>query len=161
MNSIDHFVDLALERRGAYRKCPDEQGLVYACEDTVDDALGSPVLANDAIVGLVTGICWREDLEPPLIRRTRATTTRASADLDTWSICVAGRRTTSSVLVHELAHLSVGVDSHGVLFRDELVRLTRAHISVHHGSLLHTLFTRVGLEMSPWAASAHRRGEVG
>jgi hypothetical protein len=70
---------------------------------------------------------------------------------------VRGKTTTTATVLHEIAHISVGVDSHGVLFRDELIRLARAHISIDYAALLHGVFSTAGLEMSPWAASASQR----
>jgi hypothetical protein len=156
-NEVRTYVERVRSRTGAYPGCAPEQALVYACEDVVDSELGSPVLVQHQLTALIEQICWREDIEPPLVTRARAGSFRASADLATWTICFRERVTTASVLLHEMAHLSVGADSHGVLFRDELVRLVRAHVSVQHAAMLHTLFAAVDLEMSPWPASAHRR----
>lgn len=157
MTDIDVFVQQVHDRVLAYPKCSHEQGLVYACEDVVDVTLGSPVIDARLARDFVDSVCHSQDIEPPEILRGRSQKMRASADLDAWSICVQERNTTTSVLLHEIAHLSVGVDSHGVLFRDELVRLMRAHASVEHAALLHSLFRRLDLEIGPWVASAHQK----
>ena len=156
MTDLDHYVQRAHARRDAYPKCPDEQALVYACEDIVDETLGSPLLCDTDLRDFVFSVCHRENIEPPALMRRNNVHALASTDVDTWTICIYRQTTTTSVILHELAHLSVGINSHGVLFRDELVRLSRAHISVEHASLLHTLFCHVALEMSPWQASARR-----
>jgi hypothetical protein len=157
MTDIDVFVQQVHDRVLVYPKCSYEQGLVYACEDVVDITLGSPVVDPQVAQGFVDSVCHREDIDPPQILRGRSQKVRATADLDSWTICVQERNTTTSVLLHEIAHLSVGVDSHGVLFRDELVRLMRAHASVEHAALLHSLFLRLSLDIGPWGASAHQK----
>lgn len=157
MTDIDVFVQQVHDRVLVYPKCSYEQGLVYACEDVVDITLGSPVVDPQVAQGFVDSVCYREDIDPPQILRGRSQKVRATADLDSWTICVQERNTTTSVLLHEIAHLSVGVDSHGVLFRDELVRLLRAHVSVEHAALLHSLFLRLSLDIGPWGASAHQK----
>jgi hypothetical protein len=157
MTDIDVFVQQVHERVLAYPKCSREQGLVYACEDVVDTTLGSPVIDSRNARDFVDAVCHRQDLDPPEILRGRSQKMRATANFDSWSICVQERNTTTSVLLHEIAHLSVGVDSHGVLFRDELVRLMRAHASVEHAALLHSLFLRLDLDIGPWGASAHQK----
>ena len=81
----------------------------------------------------------------------------ATAHSDIHTICIRGAHTNQVTVLHEIAHLSIGIPAHGVLFRDELVRLTRAHISVEFASFLYSLYQSTGLEMSPWPASAHQR----
>ena len=156
MSDLSSYLELVGARRAAYPTCPDQQALVYACEDVVDQELGSPVVPKDRIADFIGRICRSEDIEAPSIAHARSGSVRASADPEGWTICINGRDTTSSVLLHELAHLTVGADSHGVVFRDELVRLVRAHVSVQHAAMLHSLFTGVHLEMSPWEASTRR-----
>lgn len=150
------YIERVHARRSAYSQCSEEQALVYACEDVVDYELGSPALAGTSLQDFVLSVCHRENIEPPIIRHHRNPSVHASADLDTWTVCVSRRTITTSVIMHELAHFSVGIDSHGVLFRDELIRLLRSNVSLEHAALLHSLFTHVGLEMSPWSASSRR-----
>jgi len=157
VTDIDVFVQQVHDRMSAYPKCSHEQGLVYACEDVVDATLGSPSIDARVAQEFVESVCHRQDIDPPEILRGRSQKVRATANFDSWSICVQERNTTISVLLHEIAHLSVGVDSHGVLFRDELVRLMRAHASVEHAALLHSLFLRLSLDIGPWGASAHQK----
>ena len=156
MTELHEYVERVQKRRNAYLRCSDEQALVYACEDIVDIELGTAPLDESQLQEFVFSISHRENIEPPFVVNTHTRRTRASADLDSWTMCVSNRSVTTSVVLHELAHFAVGIDSHGVLFRDELVRLVRAHVSLEHAALLHTLFHQVGLDMSPWAASARR-----
>lgn len=141
-----------------YERCDAEQALVYACEDVVDRQLGSRTIATGDVEAWVAQVSDHEDLDPPdVVRARRSTRTRASAHVDTRTVCIRGALTTVSTVVHELTHISCGAESHRELFRDELVRLTRAHVSVDHAALLHALFTAVGLAVAPWPASASRR----
>lgn len=157
MTNIDGFIKQVQNRLLAYPGCSYEQGLVYSCEDIVDRELGSPLIAPKDIQTFVDAVCHKQDIDPPTMNNRRSKKFRASADFDSWTICVHERNTTTSVLLHEIAHLSIGVDSHGVLFRDELVRLMRAHASVDHAAMLHSLFSRLDLEIAPWGASAHQK----
>lgn len=136
-----------------------EQSTVYTCEDLVESQIGSRMLASNEVAAWLERVCEREDVDVPVVTvRRAARTILASADGTTHSICLRGRTVTTGTVLHELAHLTCGAGSHGVLFRDELVRLGRAHVSVEWAALLHRTFTDHGLEMSPWPASAHRRG---
>ena len=72
-------------------------------------------------------------------------------------VAVNEEKQVRDTILHEIAHVSIGVESHDIMFRDELIRLTRAHISVEYAALLHGVFTGVGLAMSPWPASTARR----
>ena len=148
MSSLHTFVQVAIARASEYQKCSEEQALTYACEDIVD---------ND-IEQWLQHVCTREDIDTPHIVVGRAASTSlASADIDSHTICLRGKITTAATALHEVAHVIVGADSHGVLFRDELVRLARAHISVEYAALLYGVYQGVGLEMSPWPASASQR----
>ena len=139
------------------RRSP-EQETVYRCEDLVESAIGSRALDSRLVSHWLERVCEREDVDLPGIVVLRAAPVLlASADADSHSICLRGRTTTAATVLHELAHLTCGTDSHGVLFRDEFVRLARAHISVEWAALLHRTYVEHGLEMSPWPASAHRR----
>ena len=158
MSDIAALADAARRRASEYTQCSHEQALTYACEDIVEAEFGSREISASEAEQWVTLVCDREDLDTPSLFIARASkSTAASASRETHSICVRGRRTCTATLLHEIAHLSCGADSHAVIFRDEFVRLARAHISVSYAALLHTLFTAVGLEMSPWQASASRR----
>lgn len=160
MTFTDHsrLVESARARATGFRGCSAEQALTYACEWVVDDVMPSRDVGLTDVARTVSRVCAAEDLDAPRIERGRARRAVASADLDEHAICIHRPMVTMLTLLHEIAHLSTRADSHGVLFRDELVRLARAHIGVEHAALLHGLFGGCGLEMSPWAASAHRPG---
>lgn len=158
MTDMALLISRATDLSASYPGCTDEQALVYACEDVVDQELGSRTMASREAGEWIADICHCEDMDPPVITVSRPSrVTRASANDSENSICLRGASTTVTTIVHELAHLSSGSDSHGVLWRDEITRLTRAHVSVAHAALLHALFVGTGLEMSPWGASASRR----
>lgn len=158
MTDLSALVSRVMSRHVDYQSCSHEQGLAYACEDIVEAEIGSRVIASTEVAGWVSKVCEQEDMDPPTVLVARLSRiTLASAHPDDNSMCLRGKSTTVATVLHELAHLSVGVDSHGVLWRDEFTRMARAHISVSFAGLLHSLYTAVGLEMSPWSASASRR----
>lgn len=158
MSDVAALVEAAQRRAHEYSQCSAEQALTYACEDIVESEFGSRDVPSDEAENWLTQVCDREDIDVPALHIARASSaTAASASLEVHTICIRGRRTSAAILLHEVAHLSCGVDSHGVMFRDEFVRLARFHISVSYAALLHTLFSAVGLEMSPWQASSARR----
>lgn len=158
MTELQSFLAAARHRAGEYSHCSSEQALVYACEDVVELELGSRELRSHEADAVIDRICHTEDIEVPRVivaRKSKASLALTYIEENT--ICVRGRSTTMATLLHELAHTVVGAESHGVLFRDELARLTRAHISVSYAALLHSVYSGVGLEMSPWPATASRR----
>ena len=158
MSSLDTFVQVAIARADEYQRCSPEQALTYACEDIVDNELGSRNFSSQHIEQWLQHVCTREDIDLPQIVVGRATrTSLASAAIETHTICFRGKVTTAATALHEVAHVIVGADSHGVLFRDELVRLARAHISIEYAALLYGVYQGAGLEMSPWPASASQR----
>ena len=158
MSALTTFVQVALARANEYSKCSPEQALTYACEDIVDNELGSRNFSSHHIEQWLQHVCTREDIDTPHVVVGRATkTSLASADIDSHTICLRGKATTAATALHEVAHVIVGIESHGVLFRDELVRLARAHISVEYAAMLYGVYKGVGLEMSPWPASASQR----
>jgi len=154
---IDDYVAQAKVGTSNFMKCSPEQALVYSCEDVVDEVAGSRIISAVEITALLDNICQKEDIDTPELVFSRSSPRfKASVDLDTNTICVRGRNTSVLVLLHEVAHVSVGIESHGVIFRNELVRLVRTHVSVDSAALLHTLFVRTGLDAAPWVASAFR-----
>ena len=158
MSTLNTFVQIAIARASEYQKCSTEQALTYACEDIVDNELGSRNFASHHIEQWLQHVCTREDIDTPRVVVGRATgTSLASADIESHTICLRGKVITAATALHEVAHVIIGADSHGVLFRDELVRLARAHISVEYAALLYGVYQGVGLEMSPWPASAAQR----
>ena len=158
MSALTTFVQVALARANEYSKCSPEQALTYACEDIVDNELGSRNFSSHHIEQWLQHVCTREDIDMPHVVVGRASrSSLASADIDSHTICLRGKATTAATALHEVAHVIVGIESHGVLFRDELVRLARAHISVEYAAMLYGVYKGVGLEMSPWPASASQR----
>ena len=158
MSALTTFVQVALARANEYSKCSPEQALTYACEDIVDNELGSRNFSSHHIEQWLQHVCTREDIDIPHVVVGRASrSSLASADIDSHTICLRGKVTTAATALHEVAHVIVGIESHGVLFRDELVRLARAHISVEYAAMLYGVYKGVGLEMSPWPASASQR----
>lgn len=156
--NIHSLVERAELLAQQFPKCSHEQALTYACELLADELVGTRVMRDDELEPWLHAVCHREDIDVPHLHMARARTrSLASTDIDSNVICLYGRNTTLSTLIHELAHGSVRIPGHGVLFRDELVRLTRAHLSVEYAALLHSLFVGLGVEAAPWGASAHRR----
>ena len=152
------LVERARTHASNYPRGSHEQALTYACEHIADDIVGTRELTPDDAQRLLERICHAEDLDVPRLEFSRRRATSLAATLvDDNTICIFGRRTTLSTLLHEIAHVSVRTHGHGVLFRDELVRLTRVHLSVEYAALLHSLFVGLGFDAAPWPASAHRR----
>jgi len=135
-----------------YPRCSTEQALVYAAEDEVDALLGIRIVPEHDVGDVLVALCEAEDVDEPSLSRTprRGSSDAASVDLVTREMRVRPGSVPLSVIVHELAHLVSAADNHGREFRDELVRLSRTHVSVAHGSLLHTLFSAVDLDVSDW-----------
>ena len=158
MTSLQAFIDAAQVRAGEYKRGTAEQSLVYACEDVVEQELGSRDIPSSQAASILEEICHAEDIEVPQVLIARkAKSSLALTYIDENVICVRGAKTTMATLLHELAHAVVGAESHGVLFRDELARLTRKYISVSYAALLYSVYSGAGLEMSPWPATASRR----
>lgn len=158
MTDISALAERVASIADTYARCDREQALVYACEDTVEHELGSRILGTTEAGRWLADVCEREDVDPPeMICAPSFGRVKASVDIDARVVCIRRSRTTTSTLLHELAHLTCGADSHRELFRDELVRLTRAHVSIDHAALLHALFTASGLNVGPWPASERRR----
>ena len=158
MNSLTTFIDTAIAKANEYKNCSPEQALTYSCEDTVENEIGSRNLSSRLTTDWLEQVCAREDIDVPHVLVRRASPkSLASADIDSHTICIRGMNTTTATVLHEIAHVSIGVESHEIMFRDELIRLARAHISVEYAALLHGVFAGTGLAMSPWPASAARR----
>lgn len=157
-HELGELVERARALASQYPRGSREQTLTYACEHLADELVGARELTAHDARQLMERICHAEDLDVPRLEFARKrTTAQAATFVDDNAICIFGRRTTLSTLLHEIAHTAVRIDGHGVLFRDELVRLTRVHLSVEYAALLHSLFVALGLDAAPWPASAHRR----
>jgi hypothetical protein len=158
MNTLSTFIDIAVARAKEYKNCSFEQALTYSCEDVVENEIGSRSLLSRFTTDWLEQVCAREDIDMPHVMVRRASPkSLASADIYSYTICIRGTNTTTATILHEIAHVSIGVESHEIMFRDELIRLARAHISVEYAALLHGVFTGVGLAMSPWPASTARK----
>lgn len=157
MTHIQELVTQARNMALLYTRASTEQALTYACEEIADQQLHVRDLRESEIQSWVENICHTEDIDVPAISFSRKRpTAHGLAMVDTHDICFFGKEIRQSTVLHELAHLSIRTRGHSVLFRDELVRLTRAHISVEYAALLHSLFTHCDLEVAPWPASARR-----
>lgn len=157
MTDIHHLVARAREGAEHFPRASREQALTYSCEQTADDILGVRIMSVSETEPWIETVCHTEDLDIPQLQfgRKRPTSLGASF-IEEHAMCLFGREIRQSTVLHELAHLSVKANGHGVLFRNELVRLTRAHLSVDYAALLHSLFIGCSLEAAPWAASARR-----
>lgn len=158
MSAYKNLVVEALDSAQQFENCSEEQAIAYACEEIIERELGVRIMVSKELDSWIEKICEREDIDVPDLMVMRKTQSHlASANIEENLICIRGSRTTAATVLHEIAHISVGINGHGVLFRDELVRLCRAHISVEFAAMLHGLYSATGLEMSPWPASTARR----
>lgn len=159
MTSIADLAALAATRALGYPRCATDQALVYGCEDVLESQYPSRTIPHGDIGDFVEVVCESEGIDAPLIGRLgRVSSARrhtvATADIEAELIRFESTGATVSTILHELAHLTSGMDDHGVLFRDDFVRLLRRHCDVGQAATLHGLFTACGLDMSPWPASA-------
>ena len=158
MTHISEYAVLAIALSAKYSKAFPETALTYACEAIAEQEIGVRDLKSTDIDAWVEAISHREDIDVPnIVVMRKSPSVLATAHSEIHTICIRGAQTNQVTVLHEIAHLIIGIPSHGVLFRDELVRLTRAHISVEFASFLYSLYQATGLEMSPWPASAHQR----
>ncbi len=157
MTDIQDLIAQALDGAQKFPRATAEQALTYSCEQLADHVLAIRIMTPHEVQPWIENICHAEDLDVPLMQfgRKRKTSLGVSY-LDEHAMCLFGREIRQSTVLHELAHLSVKSEGHGVLFRNELVRLTRAHLSIEYAALLHSLFTGCNLEAAPWGASARR-----
>lgn len=158
MTHLSDFIAEAIQLSSRYPGCSPEQALVYSCEDIVDREIGSQIVQSQAVQQWVITVCTAEDLDPPLILVQRATPrTLASASPETNTICIRGRTTTHATLLHEISHVAASAHQHDQHFRDQLIRLTRSHISVQYAAMLHALYDGVGLPVAPFTSSIRQR----
>ena len=158
MTHISEYAVQAIALSAKYSKASPETALTYACEAIAEQEIGVRDLKSTDIDAWVEAISHREDIDVPnIVVMRKSPSILATAHSDIHTICIRGAHTNQVTVLHEIAHLSIGIPAPGVLFRDELVRLTRAHISVEFASFLYSLYQSTGLEMSPWPASAHQR----
>lgn len=159
MTTVSELRTKVLAAAQRYPRCTTDQALVYACEDVVIAELGERTVRSEDVSRFVDSVCEAEDVDTAEVVFGRAgTRTVASVEMDARRICIRGAATGSSTVIHEVAHLTSGSGDHGRRFRSELVRLSRAHLSVEHAALLHRLFVEVDLPVDAWPTDAgHRR----
>lgn len=157
MTNIQHLIAQARQGASQFPRATPEQALTYSCEHLADNELGIRVMSREEVQPWIENVCHTEDFDVPdmLFGRKRATALGVSY-VDEHAMCLFGREIRQSTVLHELAHLSVKAHGHGVLFRNELIRLTRSHLSLEYAALLHSLFVGCNLEAAPWGASARR-----
>lgn len=157
MSDINQLILRVQREAHNFTRATTEQALTYACENVADDVLNIRVMTRNEIQPWVDNVCHAEDLDvPDLEFRRKRPTSLAVTFIDQHSVCLYGREIRQSTILHELSHLSTKAENHGVLFRNELVRLTRAHLSLDYAALLHALFKGCNLEIGPWGASARQ-----
>lgn len=125
---------------------PDTQplsvSLTYAAELVADEILPCRTLAGDEARTWLAEVCATEDIDPPTIQQRRARSGVLGASCSsTHAVAFYSVTVTQITLLHEVAHLLAPQAGHGVEFRTCLVSLVRRHVSVDHGSLLHTMYT--------------------
>jgi hypothetical protein len=157
LTDIQQLIAQARDGATHFPRATREQALTYSCEQLADNVLGIRIMSRQEIQPWIEKVCHTEDLDVPemLFQRARKNSLGVSY-VDEHAMCLFGREIRQSTVLHELAHLSAKAQHHGVLFRDELVRLTRAHLSVDYAALLHSLFVGCELDAAPWEASARQ-----
>lgn len=157
MTDIQELIARARDGASQFPRASQEQALTYSCEQLADNELGIRIMSRHEIQPWIEKVCHTEDLDVPemLFGRARKSSLGVSY-VDEHAMCLFGKDIRQSTVLHELAHLSVKAENHGVLFRDELVRLTRAHLSVDYAALLRSLYVGCGLDAAPWGASARQ-----
>lgn len=157
MTDIQHLIAQARDDARLLTKATPEQALTYSCEQLADVVLNVRIMPAEDIQPWMEKICHAEDIDVPQLMFSRKRPTSLGAShLDDHALCLFGREIRQSTVLHELAHLSTKAEGHGVLFRTELIRLTRAHLSIDYAALLHSLFVGCGLESNPWGASTRQ-----
>jgi hypothetical protein len=95
VTSLQDFIDAAHIRAGEYKRGTAEQALVYACEDVVEQELGSRDIPSSEAASILEEICHAEDIEVPRILVARkAKSSLALTYIDENVICVRGKKTT-------------------------------------------------------------------
>lgn len=157
MTDIHELIAQARSGAEQFPRASSEQALTYSCEQLADNVLGVRVMTPQEVQPWIENICHTEDIDVPVLEFGRKRKTALGVSLlDDHAMCLFGREIRQSTVLHELAHLSSGAHGHGVLFRNELIRLTRAHLSLDYAALLHSLFVGCDLEAAPWGASTRR-----
>lgn len=142
MTVLDEYTKRLQEIAGQFTKsATTATSRVYAAEVLTDDVLPSRKLTLAESQSWVEDICAEQDIDPPRIERLRARRNLVGAACSAeHAIALFAAEVSQLTLLHELAHLLAPESGHGVEFRTRLVGLVRRHISIEHGSLLHTLY---------------------
>lgn len=143
MTTLEQYADRVrqiAERFPDYE--PWNSSLTYAAELLAYEILPCRTLSLDEARKWIAAVSATEDIDAPDIerKRTRAGVLGAACS-SAHVVAYYSATVTQTTLLHELAHLLTPQANHGIEFRTCLVSLTRRHISVEHGSLLHTLYT--------------------
>ncbi len=143
MTALEEYADRV---RQVAAQFPDSQplsvSLTYAAELVADEILPCRTLAGDEARTWVAEVCATEDIDAPTIQQRRPRSgVLGAACSSTHAVAFYSVTVTQITLLHEVAHLLAPQAGHGVEFRTCLVSLVRRHISVDHGSLLHTMYT--------------------
>ena len=153
MTSISQFIEDAKLAAGNYQRCDHESALCYAVEGVVETAHGWKRLSKPELALFVDAVCDTEGIDSPEISHLRRTgSVIASADIEYHSIEFRGSTVHVGSVLHEITHLTAGASGHGIVFRNEFLRLVRRHSSVEHAAFLHAVMHGVGLEVAPWQA---------
>lgn len=142
MTDLDEFADRIREIANGFAGLPSSQiTLLYSAEILTEQVLPSRMLTSPQAKLWLQEVCSVEDIDPPSLEwRRPAQGLLGAACPDRHTIALFDSEVSQLTLLHELAHLLSPQDGHGVEFCSRLVALCRQHISVEHGSLLHTLF---------------------
>ena len=153
MTDISTFAAEAKLAAGNYKRCDHESALCYAVEGVVEKAHGWKSLPKTELALFVDAVCDAEGIDSPEISHLRRTgNVIASADIEYHSIEFRGSTVNVGSVLHEIAHLTAGAGDHGVVCRNEFVRLVRRHSRVEHAAFLHAVMRSVGLSVAPWQA---------
>ena len=157
MKTMEQYIQDVKNNAPNFVGCSFEQALVYAVETVVENTLGAPQLRRSETLNFIDAVCMNENIDTPTVDITPSQSKYiATTDISEHSVCLLRAHSSAPTILHEIAHLTVGLETHGILFRDELVRLTRKYVGLEYASLLFHLMSGTGLEMSPWQASSHR-----
>jgi len=142
MTTLDEYAKRLNEIAGRFAKnAPTAGSQIYAAELLLEEVLPSRKLTLAKSQSWVEEICAAQDIDPPQIDRLRAQQNLVGAACSAeHAIALFAAEVSQLTLLHELAHLLAPESGHGVEFRTRLVGLVRRHISIEHGSLLHTLY---------------------
>lgn len=148
MNHVSEFIS-SVENTAKYYgpKYPRHQKLTYAIESVVARALPSRTTDLWGAREFIEGVCLGIGADIPEVVRGKIDKNFTATASKKHNVITLGASTTSTLtLCHELAHILVSENvGHHKEWRDKFVYLVRHAVSVEHGALLYTLYTRSGL----------------